>query len=119
MKTLILSLAFMLIGSIAFAGNIPQSDSFNGRIKINEEVKNQKSEVVLTFTDSDSFNDFDSEQLNALGADAECTVSIEVTVTVSVGVVSASATMKAEGVPCAQVGQKIKELRKAALEALK
>ncbi|MCT7904585.1 Uncharacterised protein [Candidatus Ornithobacterium hominis] len=78
--------------------------------------KNQKSEVVLIFNDLESFNEFDGQQINDLYEDDECTASVEVTV--SIGVASASATIKAEGVPCKEVGKKIKELKKAAQEAL-
>ncbi len=118
MRNLFLSLVFMLIGSFAFANNGHQTDVFNGRITINETVKNQKSEVVLIFNDLKSFNDFDSQQLSDLNEDAECTASVEVTVTVSVGVVSASAKVKAEGIPCKDIAKKIKELKKLAQEAL-
>lgn len=117
MRNFFLSLVFMLIGSFAFANNGHQTDGFKGTITINETAKNQKSEVVLIFNDLKSFNEFDAQQMNYLNENAGCTAPVEVEITVSVG--SASATVKAEGVPCKELEKKIRELKKAALEVLK
>lgn len=115
MKTLFFSLLFVLIGTFAFANTPTNSDTFNGKITITESIKNQKSKVTISFNNLKDFNEFDSKQIEGSNIDIECTTSVEVTVTVF----SASATIKAESIPCKDVGAKIQELKQIALKSLK
>lgn len=115
----------MFLGTVAFASNqqrFQQNDqSFLGKIALKCDNPSQQVKIQMSFDDQESFNKFDAKQLaNSL---EKCTTSIEVSVTVSIGIFSATVTMKAEGVPCEQVGAKIKSLvsaaRAAATAALK
>lgn len=125
MKNVFLAIAFMFFGTVGFAATqqrFQQYDQiFLGKISLKCDNPSQQVKIQLSFDDQKSFSKFDSKQLaNSL---EECTTSIEVSVTVSVGVVSATITLKAEGIPCDQVAAKIKSLVKeaksAAMAALK
>lgn len=120
MKNLILSLAFVLLGSVVFASNnTNQPSNFNGVVSISQKVTNEKTVMNLQFSDVKSFKNFNAQQLSQLFSVDECTMSISVTVTVNVGLGSASCTLTAENIPCKDVAQKIKELKAMCLAALR
>jgi hypothetical protein len=119
MKNLFLAIAFIFFGTVAFASNqqrFQQNDqTFLGKIALKCDNPSQEVKIQLSFDDHKSFTKFDAKQLaNTL---EDCTTSIEVSVTVSVGVVSATITLKAEGIPCDQVAAKIKSMVKEAKSA--
>ena len=120
----------MFLGTVAFASNqqhLQVNDQiFLGKIALKCDNPSQQVKIQLSFDDEKSFNNFDVKQLsNSLeGCSVEgCTTSIEVSVTVTIGFVSATITLKAEGVPCDQVKAKITSLisaaKSAAMSALK
>lgn len=125
MKKILFAIVFMFLGTVAFASNqqhLQKNDPpFLGKIALKCDNPSQQVKIQLSFDDLKNFINFDVHQLS--NSIEECTTSIEVSVTVSVGIVSATITLKAEGIPCDQVKAKItslvKEARSAALAALK
>jgi len=115
MKNLFLSLTLLLVSSIALANNsMSSNDDFKGEILIEQSCENETNEIKLNFNDFNDFYNFDVNQIDLID---DCEVTVEVTVKATIGVASVSVTLKAT-VPCDEIKQTVKDLKKEAKEAL-
>lgn len=116
MKNLFLSLAFMLIGTIAYANtNNVNTEKDIEKIEITIESINNSTPVVLNFNSIESFNNFNNfDNLTLFNTNDYCTVNVSVTVSVGV----ASITLGASGVPCNQVKETMRRLLAIARESI-
>lgn len=111
MKNVIFTLAFVLIGTFAFANSaktLKSSDNdFKGEVVITENCQNESSVIKITFNSKTEFNNFDMTELSTL-YDGDCEVHVEVSVGVGKTYVKASITMK--NVDCDEVVKKTAEM---------
>lgn len=112
MKKLFFLFALVLMSTISFASKQSSNQNFKGEIVVNEISQSEQIKTKLIFSTLNDFRSFDLNQLDANleSSTVKCMVEIEVSVTVSVGVLSATITLKASGIPCSQVKEKIKSL---------
>lgn len=119
MRNYLLLFVLLFTTPLVFANSEKKEiDNFKGEIVISKSDNSNSERISLTFTNLEDFDEFDSEQLNFTEPSSKCTVSIEVTVSADVGFGSISVTVKAEGIPCEKVKEKVQELQKATREAL-
>lgn len=121
MKKLFFLFAVVLMSTFSFASNQKSNQDFKGEIVVNEIGQSEQVKTKLTFS---TLNDFRTFDVNQLDPNLEnCTVEIEVSCTVSVGIASATIKLKASGIPCHEVKEKIKSMladaKAAATAALK
>lgn len=115
MKNLFL-IAFMLIGTFAFAANT--TNDFSATITITTVCEAETTEVDLSFDSQEDFTNFDTNQI-PVEADYPCTVDVTVTVSVGAGETYASVTLTAKDIPCEDVSATMKSLIKSAREAIR
>lgn len=119
MRNYLLLLVLLFTTPLVFSNSEKKEiNNFKGEIVISKLDNSNSERISLTFTSLEDFDEFDSEQLNFTEPSSKCTASIEVKVTADIGVVSVSVTVKAEGIPCEKVKEKVEELKKAAKDAL-
>ncbi|MCG9898421.1 MAG: hypothetical protein MH132_00310 [Hydrotalea sp.] len=125
MKRIFFLFALLLMSTFLFANNQSFNQSFNQNFKaeivVNEISQSEQIKTKLTFY---SLNDFRCFDVNQLHSNLEgCTVEIEVSCTVTIGIASATIKLKASGIPCDQVKEKVRsmiaEAKAAAIAALK
>lgn len=115
MKNLFL-IAFMLIGTFAFAANT--TNDFSATISITSVCEAETTEVDLSFDSQEDFTNFDPNQIS-IEADDFCTVDITVTVSIGAGETYASLTLTAKDIPCEQAAATMKSLLQSAREAIR
>lgn len=112
MKNVIFTLAFVLIGTFAFANSAKTLKSgdndFKGEIVITENCQNESSVIKITFNSKTEFNNFDMTELSTL-YDGDCVVHVEVSVGVGSNYDKVSETVK--NVDYDEVGEKAKEMK--------
>lgn len=121
MKRIFFLFALLLMSTFLFANNQSFNQNFKAEIVVNEISQSEQIKTKLTFY---SLNDFRCFDVNQLHSNLEgCTVEIEVSCTVTIGIASATIKLKASGIPCDQVKEKVRsmiaEAKAAAIAALK
>jgi len=119
MKNVVFTLAFLLIGTFAFANSTTTfkegDNNFKAQITITESYQKEASVVSLTFNSKTEFDNSDMAELSTL-VKGDC----DITVTVSVGVGSpyVKITLTKRNVDCKDIVKKAKKLKKDLQKAL-
>lgn len=120
MKKLFFLLAIVLMSTFSFASNPASNQTFKGEIVVNEISQTDQIKTKLIFSTLNDFRSFDINQIDPYIEN--CTVEIEVSCTVTIGIASATIKLKASGIPCHQVKEKVRsmiaEAKAAAIAAL-